>query len=101
MRSLTPNHAHIITVRGISLVVHVHCTQNGQLARIVKGHLQALAFRATILEPELHVLTLQPWELLPANNNQMEEKIRKYRNLCNQKISHTCTASGSVRPYIS
>lgn len=32
--------------------------------RVVKRHLQALAFGATILEPELDVFALEPGELL-------------------------------------
>lgn len=41
-------------------------TQRGRV--VEQGHFQPLAFGSSVLEPELDVLRLEPWELLPISH---------------------------------
>lgn len=42
------------------------------LAVVVERHLEPLALGSAILEPELHILALQPWKLLTAKAHRAE-----------------------------
>lgn len=43
------------------------------LAVIIERHLEPLALGSPILEPELHILALQPWKLLTAKRKQRKK----------------------------